>query len=324
MKKAILGLLIALLMVSAGVTAPAEAPAAGSLSVEPLTVRRNTTWTSESYPEIWITPLYANGIIEQRENSPAAFLRFSPPEGASPYLFGSDEAGFLDHETLVSYSYYAYDRASFELFLEKAEPEHTLADGSDGVAMFIAPDNRRARSMISLADQFGGTSKLEIYIYDHTGDLSAEELAALIADETARVQAGMVLETLEQYWSGGVFSSVVLFDDYNDVSVRVDTSGMTLTSLKDNRLTSLRKAEERGTIDTKIEVGTYVNDKAVEATLADGTPCLIYTADYTGYAGFTLKDGDRPIYLYITINLPPEAFLEELERIYPLVTVLES
>ncbi|MCL2811990.1 MAG: hypothetical protein FWD25_08910, partial [Clostridia bacterium] len=181
MKKILSCLLIAVLCLSLASIAMAEAPAAGSLKAVQQTIRGNSSWTPESYPEIWITPIFGEYIVEGRdtERYPANFLRFAPPEGTAPLRFEYDYSNLIDFDTLFQYSYQAHDRASYELFLERAEEEeHILADGSDGVAIYVMPSRwGRGRAMIDLKQYFGGTAKLVIEIYDNAGDdLSAEAL----------------------------------------------------------------------------------------------------------------------------------------------------
>lgn len=58
--------------------------------------------------------------------------------------YSYDESTLLDLDALIAYYNGAFDRASFELFLESVPEENILADGSDGVAMYIKLDNMRA------------------------------------------------------------------------------------------------------------------------------------------------------------------------------------
>lgn len=323
MKKLVALLLAALMALGLG-AALADAPAAGSLTVENTTIRGNTTWTLESYPEIWLTPIFNEYIIEGKdaEKYPPKFLCFAPPEGALPYEFDTDDAAFLNHDTLMSYGYYVADRASFELFLEKAEKENILADGSGGVAMFTQPDNRRARAMISLEEQYGGTAKLEILMYDNTGDMKAEELAAAIQAETERVQSTMRMEDLEGYWSKEVYASVQLYYSFLKVGVQVNTSAMTLVNVEDRKLEAMENVDGKA-VETKIEIVDYTSDEVTDETLADGTPYIRKTYDSFSYGYFEIGESrDKPVYVSICIDGEPEGFAEKLEKVYALVTVL--
>ena len=328
MKKILCTLLILALCLGLASAATAQAPAAGSLRAEKQTIRGNSSWTPESYPEIWITPIYAEYIIEGNERYPAHFLRFAPPEGAAPLRIDYDYANFIDFDTLFQYSYQAMSRASFESFLEGAErqEEHTiLLDGSNGVAMYVWPDNRRARAMLSISDHFGGTAMLQIEIYDHTGVLSGDELAKLIQDEAPRVQDAMRFEELDRFWAQGVYASVELFYDFDNVNAVVDTAEMTLVRMQNDRLVSKVMAD--GEVrETDIQIGaTMYGDDHEEATLTDGTPYMYKAGEYSSEAFFFIKEGRYDdVYLQIKIYVGPEDFAAELEKVYPLITLADA
>lgn len=320
--KRILYVVMVLVMLLGAVSALAE----GAIDAKVQTVRGNASLTVESYPEARITPVYVDYIISRYkpEEYPARFLRFAPPEGATALEFRYDESQFVVFDTLVQYSYFAYDRASFELFLEKAEVENIILDGSDGVAIYFRPDNRRASAMIDIKEQFGGTAKLQIEIYDHTGDLKADDLQKLITDEVKRVQAAMTVEDLDGYWSVGKYSSVELCDVRNDVTLNVNTDGWILTKLSDKRLVVTAPVEGSSTAsDTEISIDSYLNADAIDATLADGTEYKAYNTDYNGYAYFYLKDGKSFGQVYLTIKLAcaPDEFATKLEEAYARITI---
>jgi len=326
MKRILSALLILALCLSLASVVTAEAPAAGSLRAVQQTIRGNSSWTPESYPEVWITPIFGEYIVEGRdpERYPANFLRFAPPEGAAPVRFEYDFSSLVDFDTLLQYSYQAHDRASYELFLERAEEEHILADGSGGVAVYVAPDRwGRGRAMIDLKPYFGGTSKLWIEIYDNSGsDLSGEELGKLIQDEVARVQAAMEFVELDRYWSQDVYASADLFDDHNNVTITVDTAAMTITRLQDKRLVSQVLVDGK-VRETEIQLSSPYGDDLEEATLADGTPYLRKTWEYWSEAYFFIQEGrySGEVHLLIKIGVAPEDFAAELEKVYPLVTL---
>ena len=329
MKKVLLCLLITTLFLSLAAVAIAEAPEPGSLSLVQQIINRNASWTPESYPEIWITPFYAEYIIEERdaERYPANFLRFAPPEGAASLRIDSDYASFVDFDTYLQYSYQAMDRASYELFLEKAEEENILADGSGGVAMYVSPGHwGRARAMLDLKAYFGGTAKLYIELYDGAGeDLTAEKLSEMIQAEAARVQASLQFEELDRFWSQGVFATVELSD--GTVTIAVDTAAMTLTDIQTKKLKS-RAVVDSKVRATEIEISSPYQDDLEEAEFADGTPYLCKVSEYWSDAYFYIQErraGD-PIYLHIKIEgtFSLEAFAAELEKVYALVTLPEA
>ncbi|MCL2544490.1 MAG: hypothetical protein FWE77_01080 [Clostridia bacterium] len=327
MKRTLSTLLILALCLCLASAVAAQAPAAGSLRAEKQTIRGNTSFTPASYPEIWLTPFSAQYIVEGRDSEryPANFLRFAPPEGTAPLRIESDSASLIDFNTLFQYSYEAVNRYAFELFLERAEEEHILADGADGVAVYVIPGNRRGRALIDLKEFFGGTSKLWIEIYDHTGDLSGEELGQLIQEEVARVQGGMELVELDRFWSQGVFASVELFSDFDKVTVTVDTSGMTLTRIRDDKLETY-DLKDGGAYSTEISIGSLMwEDEVEDRELADGTPYKLRASEYSGHAFFFIQEGRySDVYLVIRIGVSPEEFAAELERVFPLVTLPEA
>jgi hypothetical protein len=296
----------------------AETPAVGSLKAVKQTIRGNSSWTPDSYPEVWITPVFAEYIIQGKETYPADFLRFAPPANGAPVDIRADFVTFIDFDTLLTYSYQAMDRYSFEVFLEKADPANTVSDGSDGVAAYGDADRRRGLALLNLKEQFGGTAKLYIELYDNTGDLSSAELAQQAQAEAERVRAGMALEHLDRFWSQGVFSSVELYDNRDkNLSVIVDTSDWTIVKMNSDTVKQ-QVVGGLGVIDTSVAIETYVRDEAVDAQLADGTPYKVYNSEYTGQASFPINEKK---YLQITIGVGPELFPAELGKVYPLVTV---
>ena len=324
MKRTLCALLILALCLAS--VAMAQAPAAGSLRAEKQTIDGNSSWTPESYPEIWLTPFSAQYIIEGRDSEryPANFVCFAPPEGTAPRHIAHDIVSVLDFDTLFAYTYAAYDRHSYELFLEKAEEEeYILADGSDGVAIYVMPSRwGRGRAMIDLKPYFGGTAKLTIEIYDNAGDdLSVEELGKLIQDEASRVLGAMELVELDRFWSQGVFSSVDLFNR-SGVSITVDTADMTITRLEDNKLKN-QVLVDGAVRETEIGLSSPFGEEVEEHTLADGTPYIRDTWDYWSYAYFFIQEGRSggEVYLQIKIGVPPEAFAAELEKVYPLIAL---
>lgn len=325
------GLLALCLVIGLAGTGHAQAPAADSLNAVYESVRGNASFSAETYPEIWITPIFSEHILLAKEKYPPHFLRIAPPEATLPMEFNYDSAVFIDHDLLLVYSYYAYDRASFELFLEKAEPENTLSDGSDGVAMYVVPDSRRARAMIDISEHFDNTPKLEIIISDYTGDLDAEDLQALIEEETARVRDNMEFVALDDFWSADAYASVQLHARNDPYLVTVDTAGMTIVKLEENALNAQR-ADGNSVSKTKVIVEDYSYAAGKEGenatlTLADGTEWIVYNSDYTGYASRLLTDSgkyDRSLYLTIQIDAAPDAFAEALEAMAARVTVAEE
>jgi len=298
----------------------AAAPTAGSLKLEQQTIRGNSSWTPESYPEIWITPINAGYIIEEKDSEkyPANFLCFPPPEGTSPLHMEYDYANLVNFDTLLQYAYQIFDRHSYELFLEKAEEENILADGSDGTAAYVIPDNRRGRAMLDMKSYFGGTAKLYIEIYDNTGKLTGEELGKLIQDEASRVKNAIQFMELDHFWAQNVFSSVNLYDHSQNVTITVDTSDMILTRVTGSMLRSQVVADGKLRV-TEISLGSLMwEDEVEDKELTGGTPYKVRSTDYTSYAFFRLEGKSRDVYLTVKMEISPEDFIPELEKVYPL------
>lgn len=320
--KRLISIILVVMLTFTLCAAALAAPVAGSLTVTRQNVRGNSSWTAESYPEIWITPLFDQYIIAGMEDYPPHFLRFAPPEGTCGLEFNNDYSAVINHDTLMITSYYCLDRASFELFLEKAEGDMLIADGKDGLAMYVDLERNRAYAMIDLKEQFGGTAKLEIDLYDASRALSKDALTEAIKAEADRVKSAMALEKLDGYWSDDVFASVELYDTYDPVTAVVDTQGLIITKLEDNSVTWETKTSERDTATTRVSIDTYMNSEATDATLADGTAYKVFNYDYTGYAFFPVLEGKHgQIYMAIEIETSPEEFPAALEAVYPRVAV---
>lgn len=327
--KRIAGLLALLMALVLAMPVLADAPAAGSLTMTQETVRNNTSFTLESYPEIWITPYFDEHIIVGLADYPPVFMRFSPPEGTMPMEFDYDSAAFIDHENLLVYSYYAYDRASFEVFLEKAAAENTVADGSDGIAIYANPDARLGRALIDIKDVFGKTSKLEIIVNDYNRDATSETLLQMIEAETARVMDSMTVETLDGYWSADVFASVELADNSGPVTAIVDVSGYTMTKVDESELTLKEKATERSAGKTRIQLDDYAyvlsKEETEGMTLADGSEWLVYIWELGGYASRVVAEEGRygPVYLTINIDTEPDSFIEKVEELWSRIEIVK-
>lgn len=308
----------------------AAVPAKDSLqATRQATHGEQSSFTAESCPEVWITPAFDEHIITgiDPEKYPSKFLHFTPPANSVLYSFDDNKAVYIDHEARMFYNYYAHDSASFELFLEKADTQNILADGSDEkLAMYVQPDSNRAYALISIEDMFFGTSKVEILLDNYSGEVTASQLKQLIQAEAERVTAEMQAETLEGYWSDGAFKSIQISAKGDPVQATINTSGLIVTVLEGNTLET-KRADGRMVYKTEVALDGYSyahsKEDATDATLDDGTPYKRYSSDYTSYASFTvLEEGNYgPLYLTIKIDTAADSFPQELEKIYALVTV---
>lgn len=324
MRKIVLAVCAVLLAMAVSVAAIAEEnPAALNAKLE--SVRGNTTYTYESYPEIWITPYFSEHIMKGLEDYPPHFLRIPLPEDAVMVEFSYDDVYLLNHDTLISYGYYAYSRASFEVFLEDIPEENIIADGSDGPAIYVQPDRRRAHAMIDIKDTFGKTAKLEIAVYDNGGDLSEAALSELISSEAQRVIDALTYVEIDGFWSESVYGSVELCARYEAPRATIDTTDMTLISLKDYKAMFLNLTDDT-LYSTEISLETYSypenQEDATEELLSDGTAYKSYLTDYTGYASFMIGEGKSgPVYLNIKISAEPDVFPAMMEEVYQRVSV---
>lgn len=322
-------LFLALLLALTFTFALADAPEKGSLSITHRQVVGNYTFTLESYPEVWISPIFYQYIVEGKEDYPAHFLRFPLPDGATATEFGYDDCYAINFDTMLSYGYYAYDRMSFEVFLEKAEEGSIIADGSEGVAMYVNSDSRRAYGMIDIKEQFGKTSRLVIEIYDHSGNLSQDARKEQIVSEVARVQASMAVEELTGYWSEGVFATVELYESRDPITALVDTSSMTLYDVDDSTLKAVR-LEDGKSKETQIAIDSnpfalYKQEQGEETWEAniDGRDFTLYHGGLKGYACTLLMEEGRSgkQYLIIEIEGDQETFEAMVKETFALITV---
>ena len=322
---------LALVLVLA-LTLPVLAEGKAPLNVEREVIRGNSSWTKESYPEVWLTPYFAEYVIEGKEDYPPVFLNFPPPEGASPLSFDPDDAAFLDHDTLMGYYYSVTDRYSFEVFLEDVPEERIIKDGSDGVAMFVVEDSRRAKGLIDIKKDFGKTAKMMVELYDHSGSLSDEKKSEALQAEMERLLATMKAVTLEEYWSKDAFGTVQLYVDRQDIVAEVDASGLIVTKIDENEIVFMGKNAAGKVEESEIRLDSYsyANSKeeggepTTRETMADGREFLVFNTDYTGYAASVVieKDRyDRPLFIAIDGDSAPAEFPAKLVLLYDRVTL---
>lgn len=328
----ILSLLAALLLAISPAFSLAEETAGIDAKLQ--TVRNNTSYTRESYETVWITPVFDEYIINglDLEKYPSRFISFPAPEGAALTEFKSDNSIFIDTDGMLTYFYAAYDRLSFEVFLEKAEEENTVRDGSDGVAIFVNPDSRRGNALIDLKPDFEKTPKLEILIVSHDRSVDAEKLKELIIAETERVQAAMKIEDTQQFWSQGVYNSIEISASRStDYRAVVNVVGKTVTRFDGSQVVT-KEADGRNVASTEIKIDSYSyphskeengDEGVTEAALADGTPYKMFQAEFSSYASFTLleKGSYDSIYLTIKIDCDQDSFAAALEEAYARIAL---
>ena len=169
-----------------------------------------TLLTTESYPEICISPYYFSSSYVSQYDEPY-FMRFPCPAGAFVSDFNEYSATFLDMDAPRQYIYYGQDGYSYENFLNKCDvDEYILADGSDKLAIYIEPDRQRANALIGVPE-IDKSAKLQVVIIDDSLDNRSEQeiidaLTAEITAEVARIQSSMTVELMESFWSTGRYA----------------------------------------------------------------------------------------------------------------------
>lgn len=166
--------------------------------------------TPESYPEVCISPYYFSSSFVSQYKEPY-FIHFPCPANTFATSVDVDTAFFLNVAELRQYAYAAYDSYAYETFLNNCDvDEYILADGSDGVAMYINPDRTRATALIGMPE-IEKSAKLEVLIIDDSlGNRSEQEvidaLTALITNEVARIKASLTVELADAFWTVGRYA----------------------------------------------------------------------------------------------------------------------
>ena len=290
--------------------------------------------TTESYPEVCIAPNYFSSMFISQYNAPY-FIHFPCPGNTYVVSFDEYSVSFIDFEQLRQYSYIAQSSYAYETFLDKCDvEEYILADGSNGVAMYINPDSRYARALIGVSG-IAKSTKLEIRITDDSlRNKGAVEIIARLTEEiqneVARVQASMTVELAERYWTDGTYAGFVVSNTARNSEPVVLTytlpAGYMIESMDDSDVTivTVRGQRDALEVDFDMETYSYVNSKledepeAVTTATIDGIEYRIYSHWYndkilSAYvdrvisttAGYSGEDT-----MYLTIHLDPEGDFE--------------
>lgn len=170
--------------------------------------------TTESYPEVCITPYYLHSIYEYQSKEPR-FVRFPCPEGTLVHEISYDSAYFVDIMQEREYAYAMSEQASFELFLNQCTDENLiLADGSEGYAIYLNPSENEANILVAVNDIARGV-KLQIRLEDGmmkamTDQQKIPRLTAWAQSEAQRVTSSMRVERMDTYWSAGRYQGISL------------------------------------------------------------------------------------------------------------------
>ena len=341
--KKLVALFLSLLMLLTAVSALAE-DGVYMRQLPQYTYSSETLLTPESYPEIRLNPNSAYKFFTDYNPAVPVFVCFPGPSGALANEFDTDNVTYLDDANAIQYTYIVHSSASWEEFINQAEEDdYILADGSDGLAAYIDPANRRAYGMLATRE-FGKSSKLEIRMKldalssKMPQDTIITALTDAILPEVTRVKEQMHYETLEPFWNEGVYSGIKMLESrdfsflmkipfptqtlyYSDGTTK--SIGMIVTRMNYGTLYGTYNFGEGHYIDTEISIDTnpYAiykmneNDPdAKEAAFSNGQSCYVYLSQLTErnkssycYCSIPLGLKDRYDYdLYLTIKMDGE------------------
>ena len=287
--------------------------------------------TTESYPEVCIAPYYFSSMYISQYSEPM-FIHFPCPANTFAADFEESVVNFIDMDYGRQYVYIARENYAYETFLNNCEnDDYILADGDDGLAIYLEPEDGRAYALLSAADVAKG-AKLEIRIYDSSvrnwsEQQAVDALTPLITEEAARVQNSMVIDRMDTYWTAGRFAG------FNVICNATNVNGLTLTytlpedyfiTEVDDARVSIAKIQGKDdalSADFNMETYTYVDYQLeedpdhVSTVTIDGADYRIYAHWYndekitSAYVDRVISttagyDGDQT--LYLTIDLDPD------------------
>ena len=319
MKRRLTALLCATLTLALCIPALAE-----PVDMQRQFVRGNSSFTSDSYETVWLTPIYANEMIAGAapERFPTKFIYFPSPDGYCLTEYGFDKSTFLNTDSLMRIRYLVYDRGDFDMFLEWADDSNVLPYGDASVAVYTNPDKGSAHAMVELDEEFGSVAKLEIIIDNISGMATPDQLKNTILAEVERVQGEIVIEDIGHYWSENLINSVEIAAHDDPFEATVDVSGLSVTSLGSNWVVTTEQSSSGAkSIAIAISQSSRAHGEmgAKEGKLKNGTSYVKFTTDITGYATFVLTDkgnNGNPVYLTIIIDCAPDEFDAEVESAF--------
>lgn len=310
----------------------------------------------ESYPEIRITPhLSESRFFGDYEPADPLFLCIPLPEDALADTFDFNSAHLVDPVHSIQYNYQVNQSDSWEEFLNLADDDrHIILDGSDGLAAYIAPEEKTAYGMIA-AKPFGKSAKLVISLTLDGAETDATPYALeqAIIGELERVRSAMVFEIYDPFWNWDDYDGVILRDEYDEnytLKVRfpkmeqiigsgpAKKAGVIVTGIRWNRVSSIYDFLDGDYIQLQLrmEAGAYARSKiregnpdAREITLDSGKTWDVYLHKAMdgekiniAYADVrldhTMPDGD-PYYLTAEIQISGNASMSEEDLIRFLV-----
>lgn len=341
MKKCIALLLILLLLT--GISLAESRPYARQLPE--YTYINSILLSQETFPEIRITPISLTRILTDFEPSEPKFVCFDWPAGAQPMAYSPDSTRFLDSDRMIEYTYRANDKASYEVFLDKAtQDQYILLDGSEGIAAYIDPERRRAYGMVSLKE-IGKSAKLTVEIYMANLDtrMPLEQrvttLSNAILPEMTRLNSGLRYEVIAPFWTANRFSgfknltsdfNTLVCVDFPSVEKRSEDGslkqGTVFITDYNNRETNFIYSFEPGRyLEVAVSIDNYSypvrkleeNDpSAFKSKLSDGTDWIFVSQASDKYGNIISMDGSTALngiivdgeQQYFTVTLYPRYY----------------
>lgn len=244
------------------------------------------------YPEVCIAPYYFSSMYLSNYSEPA-FMKFPCPAGTFAASFDENSVVFLDLTYNRQYIYNGRDGYAYENFLNRCEDEsNILADGSDGVAIYIEPSSQRANALIGVPE-ISRQAKLQVTLIDDSlRKKTDEEIAASLTEqiqaEVARIQASLTVETMPEYWTAGRFAGFkVISEDRGVVGLSLTFTlpeGYEIIKVDNTDVTIAKVLGERNGLEIAFDLETYsyVNSKQ-EENPDSVTTVTIGDADYRVY-----------------------------------------
>ena len=313
--------------------------------------------TTESYPEVCISPyVFSSAFISQYREP--YFIHFPCPPNTFVADFETRTASFLDLENSYQYMYQALESYAYETFLNDCDvDEYILADGSDGLAMYINPDRYRAYALIGVPE-IEKSAKLYIsFIGDslrgRDEQVIIDTLTEVITGEVARIRASMTVAPAEAYWSDGRYAGFNMISTSNTVGLGMSYTlpeGCYVTSIDDLDVSVAKVLGQDDAIVDTFKIGTYsyINSRVEEepehviTVTIDGAEYRIYSHWYNDEKILS-ANVDRVLSteagysndqtLYLTIALEPkgsfqwtstDAMVAELKTIVAGVQITEN
>ncbi|QUC66304.1 hypothetical protein [Aristaeella hokkaidonensis] len=333
--KKLLALLMGLMLLCGIAAASAEAELPYLETVDQNMYFNKTLLTSESYPQVCISPFSAYSLFESTYEEPW-YVTFPGPEGAQCCEFGVNNCVFLDVSNAYSYSYHGADSYSYETFLNKCPDENNiLLDGSDKIAAYIVPDYGNAFALFGL-DEIKRGAKLYVSISMDLyrklpEDSRAQTLTDLLMAEIERIKTNMTCAVNDKFWTVDACKGAKLLSSsipgmtiVQDLPASIDFhfDGETFTArpfishVDCEKYNIYAAAEDRSKsvrIEAEINSFSHVfyNREASEytmVTLDDGSEWGLYVANdtdgkpYSVYASRVLSSKDDKT-LYFTYQL---------------------